>query len=401
MKKQLHTKKRSHTFEYLIINLFVFAGIGLLSFVVFNVSLLNQFTQAFKDFTLTDIYYTNGLDQNKIYDGPLVLINVENKDREKIAFLLQRLEEGKPKVIGMDIIFPDKKDSVGDETLKQTFARYNNIVLPYIASDGTMDETRSNKFFQTKTTGFVNLYGEDKEYSTVRHYYPVINSVPAFTTAIMQMYDSSKASSLLKMGEHKTEIKYYGNLQNFTYKTVAEVMDPSFDPDTLLKGKIVLVGYMGRTDTSGSQLDEDRFFTPLNKRLSGRSLPDMYGCVLNANIIRMALEKDYIYAFPSWLNWVLAFSLSWVILPLFIKWWVHKAVWFHLYTMLLQLVVSMLFVFLTVLLYAKLNLKIESSAVLVSVLLLGDFILFYDSLIQYFKRKLNWKFHSKFFEGAH
>ncbi len=401
MKKQLHTKRKSHALEYLIINLFVFAGIGLLSFVVFNVSLLNQFTQAFKDFTLTDIYYSKIINQSRMYDGPLVLINVENKDREKIAFLLQRIEEGKPKVIGMDIIFPDKKDSVGDETLKQTFARYNNIVLPYIASfDSTVDEIKNNEFFQTKAAGFVNLYGEDKAFSTIRNYYPVYNNVPAFTTAIIQMYDSSKAAKLLKMGQHKTEICYYGNLQNFKYQTVAEVMDPSFNPDSL-KDKIVLLGYMGRTDTARDQLDEDRFFTPLNKRLSGRSLPDMYGCVLNANILRMALDKDYIYTFPSWLNWLLAFSLSWMILPLFIKWWVHKAVWFHLYSMLLQLVVSILFVFLTVLLYAKLNLKIESSAVLVSVLLLGDFILFYDSVIQYLKRKLNWKFHSKFFEGAH
>jgi CHASE2 domain-containing sensor protein len=401
MKKQLHTTKKFHGIEYLIVNLFVFAGIGLLSFIVFNVSLFNSFTQTFKDFTLTDIYYTNIIDQNKIYKGPLVLINVENKDREKIAFLLQRLEEGKPKVIGIDIIFPDKKDSSGDETLKQTFARYNNIVLPYIASfDGTIAEKKSHEYFQTKSIGFVNLVGESGEFATTRYYYPVYNNTPAFTTAIMQMYDPSKAAELFKKGQQKTEIRYYGNIQNFNYQTVAEVMDPSFNPDSL-KDKIVLLGYMGRTDTARSQLDEDRFFTPLNQLLSGRSYPDMYGCVLNANIIRMALDKDYIYSFPSWLNWLLAFMLSWIILPLFIRWWVHKAVWFHLYTMLLQLTVSILFVFLTILLYAKANLKIESSAVLVSVLLLGDFILFYDSLLQYFRRKLKWKFHSKFFEGAH
>jgi hypothetical protein len=86
MKKQLHTKKKSHALEYLIINLFVFAGIGLLSFVVFNVSVFNQFTQAFKDFTLSDIYYSKILKQDSIYKGPLVLINVENKMLYVIAF---------------------------------------------------------------------------------------------------------------------------------------------------------------------------------------------------------------------------------------------------------------------------------------------------------------------------
>jgi hypothetical protein len=48
MKKPLHAKK-SGRFEYLVINLFVFAGLGLLSFVLFNVSIFSPFTQAFKD----------------------------------------------------------------------------------------------------------------------------------------------------------------------------------------------------------------------------------------------------------------------------------------------------------------------------------------------------------------
>ncbi|MDB5222059.1 MAG: hypothetical protein JWN83_726 [Chitinophagaceae bacterium] len=400
MKKQLHRAKKSHRLEYFIVNLFVFAGIGVLSFLFFNVSIFNHFTQAFKDFTLTDIYYAKIINQSRIYKGPLVLINVENKSREEIAFLLQRLEEGKPKVIGLDIIFPDKKDSASDEILKQTFARYTNIVLPYIASfDSTITETRNHEYFQTKSTAFVNLIGEDRQYSTIRYYYPVYNNVQAFTTAVIKMYDSSKAAALLKK-QRKTEIRYFGNTQNFAYQTFDEVINPSFNPG-IVKDKIVLLGYMGSAGGNKGLLDDDRFFTPLNPRLSGRSYPDMYGSIIHANILRMALDEDYIYSFPAWLNWLLAFILSWIILPLFIKWWVHKAVWFHLYTMLLQVTVSIMFVFLTILLYAKANLKIESSAVLVAVLLLGDFILFYDSIVQYLRHKLKWKFHSKFFEGAH
>ena len=177
-------------------------------------------------------------------------------------------------------------------------------------------------------------------------------------------------------------------------------MNPAFNPE-ILKDKIVLLGYLGTADGSSVAVHEDKFFTPLNPHLSGRSYPDMYGTLLHANILRMALDEDYIYSFPTWLNWLLAFFLSWIIIPIFIRWWVHKGVWFHLYTMLLQLVVSIVFVFLTILLYAKANIKIESTALLVSVLLLGDFILFYDSIVQYFKRKLKWNFHSKFFEGEH
>lgn len=399
MKKELH-KKKSGLVEYLIINLFVFAGIGLLSLVLFNVSVFSPFTQAFKDFTLTDLYYSKIKNHDSIYSGPLVLVNVENRNREEIAFLIQRLEEGKPKVLGLDIIFSDKKDSASDELLKQTFAGYNNIIFPHIASfDSSVTERKNNEYFQTPSNSFVNLIGEDPKFSTIRYYYPVYNDQPAFTTAVLQMYDSSKAAELLKKGQKKTEIRYFGNLQNFAYHNFDEVMNPSFDPG-ILKDKIVLLGYMGTAGSPGL-LDEDRFFTPLNPTLSGRSHPDMYGNVLNANILRMTLSKDYIYSFPQWLNLLLAFMISLLVLPWLVKIWVHKAIWFHLFIMLIQLSVSILFVFITIILYAKANLKIESSAVLVSVLLLGDFILFYDAIVQVLKRKTKWKFHSKFFEGAH
>ena len=398
MKKRVPAKKKSHVPEYLIVNLFIFAGIGLLSFVVFNVSIFNQFTQAFKDFTLSDIYYSKIINQSRIYDGPLVLINVENKKRDEIAYLIQRLEEGKPKVIGLDIIFRNKIDTApqGDQILKETFAQYNNIVYPYIATfNDTLPETKNDEYFQTKSTSFVNLAGEDPAFSTIRYFYPVYNNVSAFTTAILQMYDSSKAAALLKKNRHKTEIRYYGNMQNFRYHNFAEVMKMSFNIDTL-KDKIVLLGYMGHTDGTSGMLDEDRFFTPLNPRLSGRSHPDMYGTVMLANILRMELDKDYIYSFPPWLNLLVAFLLSWMLLPLFIHWYVHKPLWYHLMLVLTQFAVSILFVFITILLYTWANVKIESASLLVAVVFVGDFLLFYHHLVKYFKHKRNLNIHSKF-----
>ena len=381
-------------------NLFVFAGIGLLSFIVFNISLFNQFTQAFKDFTVTDMFYSRILNKSKIYQGPLMIINIENRNRGELAFLLQKLEDGKPKVIGLDIIFKEKKDSTGDSLLKKTFADYNNIVLPYIASfKANVNEQRTNEYFQANSNSFVNVEGVSKELTTLRYYYPAYNHIPAFTTAMLQMYDPSIAQSLLNRNKQKTEIRYYGDLQNFNYLTFDEVMSDTFDTKNL-KDKILLLGYAGENNKV-NMLDEDRCFTPLNSQLSGRSYPDMYGVMVHANILRMALDKDFIYVLPPWLNWVVAFMLNWLLLPMFVRWYVHKAVWFHLFTMLLQLTISTLFVYLTVFIYANANIKIESSAVLVAVLLLGDFLLFYDHLVKFLKYKLKWNFHSKFLEGGH
>jgi CHASE2 domain-containing sensor protein len=397
-----HRRKRKHSLEYLIINLFVFAGIGILSLVVFNVAIFNVFTKAFTDFTFTDIYYTHTLNTDSIYNGPVVLVNVENKSRGELALLLNKLQEGKPKVIGFDVMFPERNenDLSGDSALKASLTAYNNIVLPYAAaSEKVGHDQRSSEYFGVPSYSYLNMIGVDSEYSTIRYYYPYQNNVPAFTSALLEKYDPGITEKLKKKDGKKTEIRYFGNIQQFQNYTSDEVLsDPRFNPGNL-KGKIILLGYWDVSEHKKSL--EDRFFTPLNPRLSGRSHPDMYGVVIHANILRMALEDKFIYALPNWMNWLLAFGLSWLILPLFIRWWVHKAVWFHLYTMLLQLVISLLFVCFAILLYAKASIKIESSAILVAVLLLNDFILLYDTLVQFFKRKLNWNFHSKFFEGEH
>jgi CHASE2 domain-containing sensor protein len=224
--------------------------------------------------------------------------------------------------------------------------------------------------------------------------------MPSFTTAVIKMFDPVKGAALSKRKQQKTEIRYFGDQQNFNYLEFEEVMSPTFNIDSL-KDKIVLLGYMGLPNNSPNRLDEDRLFTPLNKQLSGRSLPDMYGTVVIANILRMELDNDYIYAFPVWLNWLLAFIFSWILLPLFVRWYVHKAVWFHLFTIVLQLCISMGFVFLSLGLYANLNVKIESSAVLVSVLLIGDFLLLYDHLVKFFRYKLRWNFNSVFLGHEH
>ena len=392
---------RKHGLEYFIINLFIFGCIGILSIVVFNLKIFDPFTEAFRDFTLTDIYYQKARNNNDIYKDHLVIVNIEKRNRNEIDSLLRRLEEGRPKVIGVDAIFPDKKDSA-DALLKQTFHTYNNIVLPYIASfSEDVYEVKNNDYFEVPANSFVNVVGQQPEISTVRYYYPVYRNIPAFTTAIMQLYDSALAAPLLKRKDKKTEIRYYGNAPNFTHYSFEEVMKNDFDIPSL-KDKIVLIGYMGvAPERSTNYLDEDRYFTPLNEKLSGRSYPDMYGVILNANILRMALDRTrFIVTFPSWINWLLAFLLSWIFIPIYIKWWVHTAVWFHLITALMQLLISMFLVFFSIGLYAW-NLKLEPATLLIAILFLGDFILIYDSLVKFLKHKLQWNFHSIFFEGAH
>ena len=122
-----HRKNSNHFSEYLLINIFVFTGIFILSFIVLNVSIFDTFTKAFRDFTLTDLYYSKIVSQDSINMGPLMLVNLENRNRIEIALLIEKLESGKPKVVGMDAIFPDRKDA-SDSLLHTVILQNKNIV---------------------------------------------------------------------------------------------------------------------------------------------------------------------------------------------------------------------------------------------------------------------------------
>ena len=66
---------------------------------------------------------------------------------------------------------------------------------------------------------------------------------------------------------------------------------------SFIKDKIVLLGFMGIN--LNDKTFEDIFFTPLNERYAGKSFPDMYGVVIQANIISMILNKKYINTMPQ------------------------------------------------------------------------------------------------------
>ena len=73
--------------------------------------------------------------------------------------------------------------------------------------------------------------------------------------------------------------------------------------------------------------------------------------------------------------------------------------WFHFLTKVVQLVFAMLFAFLAIQLYAMFNIKLESAAILVAVLLLSDVIYFYDGFVKILRNKLNLNINSIFFHG--
>jgi CHASE2 domain-containing sensor protein len=126
---------------------------------------------------------------------------------------------------------------------------------------------------------------------------------------------------------------------------------------SLFEDKIVMMGYMG--DFLGAPAWEDKFFTPLNKRVAGRANPDMFGLVLHANVVSMILNEDYINETPAWLEYVIAFVVC--VLTVFLFIFIDKNLpsWFDALSFVIQVVLLLLISALVIFAFYMWNLKLE------------------------------------------
>ncbi|MBP6687536.1 MAG: CHASE2 domain-containing protein [Lacibacter sp.] len=382
--------------EYLLLNFFIFGCVSLLSLVILNFSIFDPFTESFHDFTLSDLYYNKVQDKNKIYQKNIALVNIENKNRKELAFLLQQIQACQPKVVALDIIFAQRNNE-DDTLLKQVFTKHSNYVFGYAANfEQEQSSIYTDRFFTNEQGGYTNVAGEHAEFSTIRYYYPFYHKQEAFTSSILKKFNPDVYSRLTNRRNNQTEIHYYGNLANFNYFDFDEVMQPGFNP-AQLKNKIVLLGFLGLPSQRGvARLDEDKLFTPLNARLSGRSYPDMYGSVIHANILRMALENDYIKVMPDWLTAIISFLFIWLILPILCGLFFKGDLWFNSVGTLVQLIGGILVVFLTLLTYTYFKVKFDPGLLLACLVLLPTFINLYEALLNFLRYKIKIPFRSAF-----
>src|SRR5262249_28575032 len=147
----------------------------------------------------------------------------------------------------------------------------------------------------------------------------------AFSVQVAMQYDSAITNKFLARKKKEELINFRGNMEvmqlgydteknDETNASKYPTMFATLDAEQILRGefvpamfedKIVMMGYLG--DYLGAPAWEDKFFTPLNKRVAGRANPDMFGLVLHANAVCMILNEDYINEIPEWLQYTIAF----------------------------------------------------------------------------------------------
>lgn len=307
-----------------------------------NQIFIDPFSEAIKNHDIMDIAFSKFRNHNDpaFFDPRIVIINSKVTNREQIANTVGYLNRNKAAVIGVDILFDTVYYTKQDTLLQNAFLSTEQLVLgtTFLETKNHYEsklEFQSDSFFsKNKHQGYVNL-GTNDGYS-VRAFEPyhVINGIEtkSFAMQIASMYNPD-INKLSQLKAHTKEWINFKRLQPgvqnmrapFNSKQAVHYVmlhidrfleDSSQFDSNYFKDKIVLIGFCGENDNSLSM--HDRYFTPLNEQYTGRSLPDMHGVVIHANIISMILDQDFIFDIPGSIIFILS------VLIFFINYFVFK-----------------------------------------------------------------------------
>jgi CHASE2 domain-containing sensor protein len=410
--------------QCLYITLFVFLmmlGVSKITdFKMFNA--FDPISQALTDFQMTDYAFSN-LRPDPLVDERIVIVNIGNLERRDVAQQINIIRQFKPKVIGIDSYFncegrlrdsvncPALLDTLGNLLLEDAIKQAGNVVLV----SKLLQETKTSQnpdaidvydsmeysdlsFSLYSKHGYANLitdppavYQEDVKQcrSFVPKYTVNDEDQYAFGVQMAMMFDSAKTKRFLKRNKEEEIINYKGNveMQDIRLRTVraketsttrypqmfyAIDVDQLFDLDfdsSLFKDKIVILGFLG--GYFGDPSWNDKYFTPLNKKVAGRANPDMFGVIVHANIVSMILNEDYVNALAEWQKYTIAFLVCFFTVALFIKIDRNLPAWFDTLSVTIQIVQILAISGLIVYFFAYFTFKLDLTITLAVAALVG------------------------------
>jgi CHASE2 domain-containing sensor protein len=400
-----HKRKRFNSAfhrDVFLATVFTFAGLFLLKLIFFNTHYLDPISRAIEDFQFTDLYYSK-LQQHSASDvnTDIVLVNIGANSRAEIAEQLNTLYSFQPKAVGLDVTFAERKNPREDSLLKKSLAGFDRLVVTENIEYGKAEHAdiiSSHPYFEVESkSAFGNFLAQENK--VIRYFSPYFKKgLPeeqkSFTASLAEIVDPA-AFSRLNERQNQAEVIHYRR-QHFIQFDHDEIR-PDNPALTVLKDKIVLIGYMG--DRLGQLTLEDLHLTPLNSSFGGHSVPDMYGVEIHAQILSMILNGDYINHLPQWSVLLISFLITLLHMYLFLYFYVKKHVWFHLVAKVAQLLSFGVIVIASLFAYHFLHWKAEPAYLLVAVALSVDMLYFYDGLVRWMHQKFG--YDTYFNQGHH
>lgn len=366
---------------------FTFIVAGILFFSFINISILDPFEHALRDFKFTDIFYSHNLGEKK-YNRDIAIVNVKHLDRFRLSQVVDKIGQQSPKAIGIDIIFKDRKIAFTDSLLNQAIGKYDNIVSAYYSSGDSLIGNHDYFKFDDDQRGYINL-GKENQSGVIRNFMGArLDDKPTYSFAtqvamVADVIDESYAQNTLNSS---IPIAYIGHKDVFLNFTADEILSSESIP--ALNDAIVLLGYTG--DGVEAFDIEDKHFTPLNEKWVGRGVPDTYGVAIHANIINMLTKSSPLYKVPEIIIYAIAFLLCFVLVLIFMPIRNDSSFRVSIMSKLIKLVLPVSIIYAALLLLQS-DIHIDVIPILLLSLLGVDMIGKYEKLVKYLNKKYQWK----------
>lgn len=190
----------------------------------------------------------------------IILLTKTLQTRKGILQVIDELMPAGPAVVGIDVFFEDKKDSLFyvDEIKKRTFL-YSNLVIGYSRPNEMVDNTSyplgATDYNDFPNMGYTNFGLEGKEVRYLALYAQVDGEErPAFWTVLWSKSHSDK-QGFYEFRSRRRFINFNledNDSQVLEISTIADLHKPYHDvfpsPLEAIKGKMVIVGWIGDRD---------------------------------------------------------------------------------------------------------------------------------------------------------
>ncbi len=371
----------------------IFQGIQL---IPINAEWFKPAGNAFEGFDWSDIYFSKikTLNNSNVQNQQIIAVNIDKANRQEIANTLLKLNKAGPKVIGLDILFNKAMDSTTDALLDSAIRSYGKKIVVACYADSTLGNNIYSfepfalpKLGDQDNMGYVNFIGEEQE--TVRNFYKVQDfrdrkvASFAFSTFIKSRDSGDLKAFKEKLSGDESIIPYQSIQEHYTTFTYQEILDSAISFN-ILKDKIILIGFCGSTD--GATVIDDKHFTPLNENYAGKSLPDMFGIYIQANIIEAYLEDYIIYTPNRPIQIIVCLLFIWLFLMLYMYSESKEHFWRKIVEIALQLFFGFIIIILAIYFLSSYGIKWNIGEMIAAVALAEPMVGAYKVIIHYINK---------------
>lgn len=311
----------AHKKSHVIINSFIISGLVLIILTLFFWSGVFESLE----WRLEDKLFIGGEPSEEIIivaidDSSLQALGRWPWDREVIAGLVNKISQGSPRVLGIDINFPEPTE--GDKILAKSLVQEFPIVLPIEAVlEIPTDKKRRSPLTAIETLSPVSVIAEAVELgvtNTPPDADGIVRRIPIKVVDYEGNFIQSFGAKIASLAQEERAvpsvdnfgrmiINYQGGAGSFNQILAVDLMADDFDA-SILNNRIVLVG------ATAPDL-HDTWFTPTAKA------EPMPGIEIHANVIQTILDKNFLTPGSRMLTLAIMIFLSLILclFSLFIK----------------------------------------------------------------------------------